>query len=73
MHTCHWFTSISLQDHLKELLQEHLPDHTEVALRDPLLYGDYTNALQPEQPRYYEDIQDYDTAKKLFDEVHMYW
>ena len=41
----------------------------EVALREPLLYGDYTNALQSDQPRYYEDIQDFDTAKKLFDEV----
>ena len=59
-----------IQDHLQELLQEHLSGHMEVALRDPLLYGDYTNALQSDQPRYYEDIQDFDTAKKLFDEVY---
>ena len=40
-----------------------------VALKDPLLYGDYRTALQPEQPRVYEDIQDYEAAKGLFDEV----
>lgn len=41
----------------------------QVALRDPLLYGDYRTALTPEQPRVYEDIQDYDAAKGLFEEV----
>ena len=40
-----------------------------VALREPLLYGDYRTALQPEQPRVYEDIQDYEAAKGLFDEA----
>ena len=32
--------------------------------------GDYRAALQSDQPRLYEDIQDYDAAKGLFDEVH---
>ena len=41
----------------------------QLALRDPLLYGDYRTALQPEQPRIYEDIQDYQAAKGLFDEI----
>ena len=50
-------------------MQEHLADHVEIALHDPLLYGDYRTALQPDQPRLYEDIQDYDAAKGLFDEV----
>ena len=38
-------------------------------MRDPLLYGDYRTALNPDQPRIYEDIQDYDAAKGLFEEV----
>ena len=42
----------------------------EKALHDPLLFGDYPTALQSDQPRLYEDIQDYDAAKGLFDEVH---
>ena len=41
----------------------------QVAMRDPLLYGDYRTALNPDQPRIYEDIQDYDAAKGLFEEV----
>ena len=44
--------------------------HLQAALRDPLLYGDYRTALQPDQPRVYEDIQDYEAAKGLFDEVY---
>ena len=40
-------------------------------MRDPLLYGDYRTALTPEQPRVYEDIQDYDVAKGLFEEVRI--
>ena len=38
-------------------------------MRDPLLFGDYRTALQPDQPRVYEDIQDYEAAKGLFEEV----
>jgi len=54
---------------LKSLLQEHFSEHTENALRDPLLYGDYRTALNPDVPRIYEDIQDFDAAKGLFEEV----
>ena len=57
---------------MKGLLEEHFADHLETALRDPLLFGDYRTALNPELPRIYEDIQDYKAAKGLFDEVHMY-
>ena len=55
---------------MKGLLEEHFADHSETALRDPLLFGDYRTALNPEVPRIYEDIQDYDAAKGLFEEVH---
>ncbi len=41
----------------------------QVAQRNPLLFGDYRTALTPEHPRVYEDIQDYQAAKGLFDEV----
>ena len=51
------------------MLQEHFSEHTETALRDPLLYGDYRTALNPDVPRIYEDIQDFDAAKGLFEEV----
>lgn len=54
------------------MLEEHFSDHLETALRDPLLFGDYRTALNPEVPRIYEDIQDYDAAKGLFEEVHTF-
>ena len=40
-------------------------------MKDSLLYGDYRTTLQPEQPRIYEDIQDYEAAKGLFNEVQL--
>ena len=56
---------------MKGLLGEHFSEHQETALRDPLLFGDYRTALNPEVPRIYEDIQDNNTAKGLFEEVHV--
>ena len=55
--------------HMRELVEAHFRDHAEVALKDPLLFGDYRTFMTPEAPRVYEDVQDYETAKSLFDEV----
>ena len=41
----------------------------EFVLRDPILFGDYKNALDESEPRLYEDIQDFEAAKALFQEV----
>lgn len=38
-------------------------------LRDPLLFGDYRNALDEEEIRYYEDLLDYEAVYFLFQEV----
>lgn len=35
-------------------------------MRDPILFGDYRTALNESEPRVYEDIQDYDASKALF-------
>lgn len=35
-------------------------------MRDPILFGDYRTALNEFEPRVYEDIQDYDACKALF-------
>jgi len=37
--------------------------------RDPCLFGDYRTAMEESEPRLYEDIQDYEAAKALFQEV----
>lgn len=35
-------------------------------MRDPILFGDYRAALNEAEPRVYEDIQDYEASKALF-------
>lgn len=35
-------------------------------MRNPILFGDYSTALTESEPRVYEDIQDYDACKALF-------
>lgn len=48
---------------------EEEPQVIEYALRDPLLFGDYRNACNEEEPRYYEDLLDYEAIFSLFMEV----
>ncbi|XP_041455872.1 dynein heavy chain 10, axonemal-like [Lytechinus variegatus] len=58
-----------VQGMIKNILDEHFREHTENAMREPLLYGDYRTALDGGEARLYEDIQDYDAAKALFQEI----
>uniref|UniRef100_A0A8C4WLB8 Dynein axonemal heavy chain 10 n=1 Tax=Gopherus evgoodei TaxID=1825980 RepID=A0A8C4WLB8_9SAUR len=58
-----------VQEHIRALIQEHYKDDLEQAMRDPILFGDFRMALNEEEPRVYEDIQDYDAAKALFQEI----
>lgn len=41
----------------------------EYVMRDPILFGDYRNAVNEEEPRYYEDLLDYDAIYFLFQEI----
>ncbi|XP_077015711.1 dynein axonemal heavy chain 10 isoform X3 [Tamandua tetradactyla] len=58
-----------VQDHIRSLVKEHFNDHLEVVMRDPILFGDFRMALHEEGARIYEDIQDYEAAKALFQEI----
>ncbi|XP_027269695.1 dynein heavy chain 10, axonemal isoform X2 [Cricetulus griseus] len=58
-----------VQDHIGNLVKEHFEDDFEVVMRDPILFGDFRMALHEEEPRIYEDIQDYEAAKALFQEI----
>ncbi|CAL8247788.1 unnamed protein product [Merluccius merluccius] len=58
-----------VQGHLKNLIDEHFKSDLEAAMRDPILFGDYKTTLNESEPRVYEDIQDYDAAKALFQEI----
>ena len=53
-------------------LTDEIPEfkpHGEYIFRDPILFGDYRNALEIGEPRIYEDMQDYEAAKALFEQV----
>lgn len=58
---------------MKKLVEEEeeLKINMDYIFRDPVLYGDYRNALDVGEPRIYEDLQDYDAAKALFEQVHL--
>ncbi|XP_054851851.1 dynein axonemal heavy chain 10 [Eublepharis macularius] len=58
-----------VQGHIKDLVEEHFKDDVEQVMRDPILFGDFRMALNESEPRVYEDIQDYDAAKALFQEI----
>uniref|UniRef100_G3SMY8 Dynein axonemal heavy chain 10 n=1 Tax=Loxodonta africana TaxID=9785 RepID=G3SMY8_LOXAF len=58
-----------VQGHIGNLVEEHFNDDLEVVMRDPILYGDFRMALHEEEARVYEDIQDYEAAKALFQEI----
>lgn len=38
----------------------------EAVMRDPILFGDYRTALSEDEPRDYDDIQDYESSKAMF-------
>uniref|UniRef100_A0A8C3JB17 Dynein axonemal heavy chain 10 n=1 Tax=Calidris pygmaea TaxID=425635 RepID=A0A8C3JB17_9CHAR len=58
-----------VQGHIKKLIEENFTDDMEHAMRDPIIFGDFRMALNEGEPRIYEDIQDYDAAKALFQEI----
>ena len=66
---CVWY----FQKHIQALLEKNFPAVTEFAMRDPLLFGDYRNTLDDGEARLYEDIQDFEAAKALFQEVGALW
>lgn len=55
-----------VEEHIGNLVTEHFKDDAEVVMRDPILFGDFRMALHEEETRIYEDIQDYEAAKALF-------
>ncbi|XP_059138610.1 dynein axonemal heavy chain 10-like [Physella acuta] len=59
-----------VQGHILRLIKEHFKDsNSEYIARDPILYGDFRYALDEGEPRIYEDLQDYEACKALFNEI----
>jgi len=64
-----------LIEKLKELIHdtwEHELEMVEYILRDPMLYGDFRNACNEGEPRFYEDLLDYEAVYNLFLEVRLH-
>lgn len=55
-----------VQEHIGNLVTERFNDDVEAVMRDPILFGDFRTALHEGEARIYEDIQDYEAAKALF-------
>ncbi|XP_017781324.1 PREDICTED: dynein heavy chain 10, axonemal [Nicrophorus vespilloides] len=49
--------------------KEESIDILEYTMRDPVLFGDYRNAVNEDEPRYYEDLLDYEAIYYLFQEI----
>ncbi|XP_067862341.1 dynein axonemal heavy chain 10 [Heptranchias perlo] len=60
---------ILVQGHIAKLIEQHFPNVKVQAMRDPILFGDYRTFMNEGEPRIYEDIQDYEAAKALFQEI----
>uniref|UniRef100_A0A6P7FV51 Dynein heavy chain 10, axonemal-like n=1 Tax=Diabrotica virgifera virgifera TaxID=50390 RepID=A0A6P7FV51_DIAVI len=49
--------------------EEEKIDIVEYAMRDPILFGDFRNATNEAEPRFYEDLLDYEAVYSLFQEL----
>ncbi|XP_070520949.1 dynein axonemal heavy chain 10 [Cardiocondyla obscurior] len=45
------------------------PEVIQYTLRDPMFYGDFRNACNEDEPRFYEDLLDYEAVYSLFQEI----
>uniref|UniRef100_H3DEJ9 Dynein axonemal heavy chain 10 n=1 Tax=Tetraodon nigroviridis TaxID=99883 RepID=H3DEJ9_TETNG len=64
-----FFLYMQVQGLITKLVDEHFESDMEAVLTDPVLFGDYSNALSETEPRVYEDILDYEASKILFQEI----
>ncbi|ESN91800.1 hypothetical protein HELRODRAFT_96436 [Helobdella robusta] len=58
-----------VESFMGDLINESFPTHLSYVMRDPLLYGDYKNSLEDSEGRFYEDLQDFEAVKALFQEI----
>ncbi|XP_061762564.1 dynein axonemal heavy chain 10-like [Nerophis ophidion] len=58
-----------VQGLIKNLVDENFKANMDDVMKDPVLFGDYRTALSETEPRVYEDLQDYDASKALFQEI----
>ena len=52
-----------------KIVKQSWPATHGTVMADPILFGDFRNALEPEKPRLYESMVSYDETKALFDKI----
>lgn len=54
-----------------QILKKNLPwkNHDDYLFRTPILYADYRTILHENEPKIYEDLQDYQAIKSIFEEI----
>ena len=59
------------QETFQRIIDSHplWKEHRNYLLRKPILFGDYRTALRDDEPKIYEDLQDYAAIKAVFDEI----
>lgn len=62
--------TLSPDEDEEEENEERIVTLADYVLRDPLLFGDYRNAVNESEPRFYEDLLDYKAIYFLFQEVN---
>eukprot|EP00002_Diphylleia_rotans_P017763 TRINITY_DN3442_c0_g1_i2.p1 TRINITY_DN3442_c0_g1~~TRINITY_DN3442_c0_g1_i2.p1 ORF type:complete len:3137 (-),score=716.67 TRINITY_DN3442_c0_g1_i2:70-9480(-) len=58
-----------MQEKLNEIVKANFDEDYEIVAADPILFGDFRNVMNKEDPSIYEDLQDYDHIKPIFEEV----
>ncbi|KZC13452.1 Dynein heavy chain 10, axonemal [Dufourea novaeangliae] len=59
-----------IKEKIEEKWEEDRTDLIAYTLRDPLLFGDFRNAINEDDPRFYEDLLDYEAVYSLFLEIY---
>lgn len=62
-----------IQSLFEGVIEKHFPSSLNYVIRDPLLFGDFRNAVigDANPRRDYEDLLDYDAVFHLFEEVNL--
>ncbi|XP_075256614.1 dynein axonemal heavy chain 10-like [Convolutriloba macropyga] len=51
---------------IKAQIEENFKSSLDYAMKDPILFGDYMTAMDEGEPRLYQDVQDFEASKAVF-------
>ncbi|XP_049816413.1 dynein axonemal heavy chain 10 [Schistocerca nitens] len=58
-----------IAEHISAGLKRYFPDYAQTVMEEPLLFGDYRNAISEDEQRVYEDLLDYEAIYRIFKEI----